>query len=68
MQMSSSGCVLVVDDDADVRGMIAEYLSETGYEVMVADSGESMRAASAETTASRSRVFCASAISSASSW
>ena len=46
--MSSSGCVLVVDDDADVRGMIAEYLSENGYEVMVADSGESMRAALAK--------------------
>jgi two-component system, OmpR family, response regulator len=43
--MSSSGCVLVVDDDASVRDMIAEYLSENGYEVMQAESGEAMRAA-----------------------
>ena len=46
--MSSSGCVLIVDDDPDVRDMIAEYLSENGYEVMQADSGESMRAALAQ--------------------
>ena len=46
--MSSSGCVLVVDDDASVRGMIAEYLGDNGYEVIQAESGESMRAALAE--------------------
>ena len=43
--MASNGCILVVDDDADVREMITEYLSENGYEVIQADGGESMRAA-----------------------
>jgi DNA-binding response OmpR family regulator len=43
--MSSSGSVLVVDDDASVRAMITEYLAENGYEVVQAESGESMRAA-----------------------
>ena len=37
--MSNSGCVLIVDDDASVRDMIAEYLGSNGYEVMQADSG-----------------------------
>ena len=46
--MSNSGCVLIVDDDASVRDMIAEYLGSNGYEVMQADSGESMRAALAK--------------------
>ncbi|RPI48781.1 MAG: response regulator [Betaproteobacteria bacterium] len=46
--MSSSGCVLIVDDDPDVRQMIVEYLSENGYETMQADSGEAMRQALAE--------------------
>ena len=43
--MPSNGCILVVDDDADVREMITEYLSENGYEVIQADGGDSMRAA-----------------------
>ena len=36
--------VLVVDDDAAIRDMLAEYLGEHGYEVAVAASGEAMRA------------------------
>jgi two-component system phosphate regulon response regulator OmpR len=36
--------VLVVDDDASIRSMLAEYLSGHGYEVLQADSGEAMRA------------------------
>ncbi len=43
--MTASGRVLVVDDDPDVREMIAEYLSTHGYEVAQAESGEAMRAA-----------------------
>ena len=48
LSVSSNGCILVVDDDADVRAMITEYLSENGYEVMQADGGDSMRAALAK--------------------
>jgi two-component system phosphate regulon response regulator OmpR len=40
----SSGKVLVVDDDAEVRGMMVEYLASHGYEIAQAASGESMRA------------------------
>lgn len=36
--------VLVVDDDAAIRQMLAEYLSSHGYEVAQAASGEAMRA------------------------
>ena len=46
--MASSGSILVVDDDPDVRELIREYLSEHGYEMTQADSGESMRAALAK--------------------
>lgn len=35
--------VLVVDDDPDVREILHDYLSEHGYEVFQADSGEAMR-------------------------
>ena len=35
--------ILVVDDDADVRQMLAEYLSTHGYEVALADNGAAMR-------------------------
>ncbi len=35
--------VLVVDDDASIRRMLAEYLSGHGYEVLEAESGEAMR-------------------------
>jgi two-component system OmpR family response regulator len=41
----TAGRVLIVDDDAEVRGMIAEYLSTHGYEVHAADGGEGMRSA-----------------------
>lgn len=37
--------VLVVDDEADIRDMLREYLSEYGYVVNVADCGEAMREA-----------------------
>ena len=40
--------VLIVDDDNEVRAMLAEYLSDHGYEVAQADCGESMRRALAE--------------------
>jgi len=42
--MSSSGQVLIVDDDASVRAMLAEYLSSHGYAVSQADAAEAMRA------------------------
>jgi len=42
--VSSSGYVLIVEDDADVRRMVAEYLAENGYTVMQADGGAAMRA------------------------
>jgi CheY-like chemotaxis protein len=32
--------VLIVDDDADVRTLVGEYLSEIGYHVYLADSGD----------------------------
>ena len=43
--MASSGSILVVDDDPEVRDMIVEYLSNHGFEVAQAGSGEQMRAA-----------------------
>lgn len=42
--MSSSGYVLIVEDDVNVRRMVAEYLAEHGYEVTQADGGAAMRA------------------------
>ena len=42
---SSSGRVLIVDDDSAVRDMLAEYLASHGYEVAQAESGAAMRAA-----------------------
>jgi two-component system phosphate regulon response regulator OmpR len=35
--------VLVVDDEAAIREMLAEYLDSHGFEVMAADSGKTMR-------------------------
>lgn len=46
--MSSSGAVLVVEDDSEVRTMIAEYLTAHGYEVAQAVDGDAMRAALAQ--------------------
>jgi len=43
--MAGSGCVLIVDDDPSVREMLAEYLSENGFETVQADCGDAMRAA-----------------------
>lgn len=37
--------VLIVDDEAEIREMLAEYLSGHGYEVTAAEGGEAMRAA-----------------------
>jgi two-component system phosphate regulon response regulator OmpR len=41
----TNGRVLVVDDDAEVRGMLVEYLSTSGYEVSAAADGAAMREA-----------------------
>lgn len=41
----SSARILVVDDDADVRQMLVDYLGTHGYEVAVASDGAQMRAA-----------------------
>jgi two-component system, OmpR family, response regulator len=41
----SSGRVLIVDDDREVRDMLTEYLASHGYEVAQADGGAAMRAA-----------------------
>jgi two-component system phosphate regulon response regulator OmpR len=43
--MSDTASVLVVDDDADVRSMIAEYLAGHGYEIDQAANGNEMRQA-----------------------
>ena len=43
-KLAGSGHVLIVDDDASVRSMVAEYLSEHGYAVTQADGGVAMRA------------------------
>ena len=42
--MADVGCVLVVDDDASLREMLAEYLGSHGFSVSVAPDGEAMRA------------------------
>jgi two-component system phosphate regulon response regulator OmpR len=39
----TAGKVLIVDDDRDVRDMLAEYLATHGYEVTQADGGVAMR-------------------------
>jgi two-component system, OmpR family, response regulator len=36
--------ILVVEDDSDVRQVIADQLEELGYRVSLADNGETMRA------------------------
>lgn len=37
---SEQSCILVVDDDPDVREILAEALGEFGYAVVLADSGD----------------------------
>jgi two-component system phosphate regulon response regulator OmpR len=44
----ADGRVLIVEDDRDVRTMLAEYLGGQGFEVAQAESGEAMRAALAQ--------------------
>jgi two-component system phosphate regulon response regulator OmpR len=41
--MPDTGCVLVVEDDAAVRDMLAEYLGSHGYSVQQAEDGDAMR-------------------------
>ena len=41
--MSSTGSVLIVEDDRDVREMVAEYLAGHGYAISQAQSGADMR-------------------------
>jgi two-component system phosphate regulon response regulator OmpR len=41
--MATNGCVLIVEDDSDIREMVAEYLGGQGYEVHQAQSGSDMR-------------------------
>jgi two-component system phosphate regulon response regulator OmpR len=43
--MASKGRILIVEDDASVRGMLAEYLRTHDYEVAEADRGTAMREA-----------------------
>jgi DNA-binding response OmpR family regulator len=43
--MSSNGRVLIVEDDREIREMVAEYLGDKGYEVHQAESGSDMRLA-----------------------
>jgi DNA-binding response OmpR family regulator len=43
--LASTGCVLVVDDDRSIRELLSEYLSSEGYEVVLAEDGNSMRSA-----------------------
>jgi two-component system, OmpR family, response regulator len=41
--MASNGCVLIVEDDRNVREMVAEYLGAHGYDVHQAACGADMR-------------------------
>jgi two-component system phosphate regulon response regulator OmpR len=42
--MAHAGCVLIVDDDASIREMIAEYLGSHGFITAQAEDGDAMRA------------------------
>ena len=46
--MSEAAHIVVVDDDADVRETVSEYLRRNGFSVSEADGGESLRALMAE--------------------
>jgi DNA-binding response OmpR family regulator len=41
--MPATGCILVVEDEREVRDMLREYLSTHGYEVLQAENGAAMR-------------------------
>src|SRR5687768_1478682 len=43
--MSSNGRVLIVEDDREIREMVADYLGDKGYEVHQAEGGIDMREA-----------------------
>src|SRR6476661_5991561 len=43
--MPSNGRVLIVEDDREIREMVAEYLGDKGYEVHQAEGGSDMREA-----------------------
>jgi two-component system OmpR family response regulator len=43
--MDSQGHILVVDDDAEIRSLVAEYLTLHGYRVSTARDGKQMRSA-----------------------
>jgi two-component system OmpR family response regulator len=43
--MDSRVHILVVDDDAEIRGLVAEYLRKNGYQVSAARDGTEMRSA-----------------------
>lgn len=40
--MSTPTRILIVDDDIDIRSLLAEYLEEQGYETVTAQNGEAM--------------------------
>jgi two-component system phosphate regulon response regulator OmpR len=42
--MEHAGCVLIVDDDASIREMLAEYLGSHGFVTAQAEDGTAMRA------------------------
>jgi two-component system phosphate regulon response regulator OmpR len=48
--VEAENTVLVVDDDEDIRDLLSDYLVEHGYEVLLAESGEVMRARLEERT------------------
>jgi two-component system phosphate regulon response regulator OmpR len=43
--MAHAGCVLIVDDDASIREMLAEYFSSHGFVTAQAEDGTTMRTA-----------------------
>ncbi|QIE56692.1 response regulator transcription factor [Pikeienuella piscinae] len=48
--MESAGKILIVDDDADITGLLDAYLSAERYELLIAHSANEMWAALAETS------------------
>jgi two-component system OmpR family response regulator len=49
-QLESNAHILVVDDDFEIRSLLARYLSEQGFEVSTAESGSKMGHALAKRT------------------